>query len=73
MKLSKYKRWRALLPRVIAKQQVKKEQTHPVCLHAVDKYENVENVNTQNGYETTSKKGTDEKKTDLFFLSCKCV
>ena len=33
MNLSKYKRLRALLHRVIAKQQSKIEQTHPVCLH----------------------------------------
>ena len=65
MNLSKCKKWRALLHRVIAKQQAKREQTHPVCLHAVEKYvclhagekyEKVENVNTQNDYETTSKK-----------------
>ena len=37
-------RWRALLHRVIAKQQANKEQTHPVCLQAVEKYEKVENV-----------------------------
>ena len=35
MNLSKYKRWRVLLHRVIAKQQAKKEQSHPVCSHAV--------------------------------------
>ena len=62
MNLSKYKWWRALLQRVIAKQQSKREQTHPVYLQ-VQKYEKVENVNTQNDYET-SKKRTD-KKTDL--------
>ena len=48
-----------LLHRETAKQQVKKnnkKQTHPVRLHAVDKYENAENVNTQNGYGTMSKK-----------------
>ena len=56
MNLTKYKRWRVLLHRVIAKQQAKKEQSHPVCLHAVDKYENVENVNTQNNDERTSKR-----------------
>ena len=56
MNLSKYKRWRALLHKVIAKQQGKIEQTHPVCLQAVDKYEKVENVNTQNDFETTNKK-----------------
>ena len=55
MNLSKYKRWKTLLHRVIAKQQVKREQTHPVCLHAVEKYEKVDNINTQNDHETTSK------------------
>ena len=44
-----------------------------MCLHAVDKYENVENVNTQNDYETASKRWIDKTKTDLFFMSCKCV
>ena len=47
MNLTKNKRWRVLLPRVIVKQEAEKEQTHPVCLHGEDKYENVENVNTQ--------------------------
>ena len=56
MNLSKYKRWRALLHRVIAKQQSKREQTHPACFHAVGKYKKVESTNTQNDYETTSKK-----------------
>ena len=55
MNLSKYKRWRVLLLRVIAKQS-KREQTHPVCLHEVENYEKVESVNTQKDYETTSKK-----------------
>ena len=40
MNLSKYKRWRALLPKVIAKQQAKRDQTHPMCLIAVKKYQN---------------------------------
>ena len=56
MNLSKYKRWRALLHRVIAKQQAKREHTYHVCLLALEKFEKVENVNTQNDYETTSKK-----------------
>ena len=60
MNLSRYKRWIALLHRVIAKQQVKRKQSHPVCLHAVEKYEKVENVNKQNHYKTASKKGTDK-------------
>ena len=55
MNLSKYKLSRALLCRVITKQQSKREQAHPVCLQEVQKYEKVENVNTQNDYETTSK------------------
>ena len=37
MRLSKYKRWRAILHRVIAKQQTKREQTHSVCFYAVEK------------------------------------
>ena len=48
MNLSKYKRWRALLHRVIAKQQAKREQTHLVCLHTVEKCAKLENANTQN-------------------------
>ena len=32
MKMSKHKRWRA--HRVIAKQQSKREQTHPVFIHS---------------------------------------
>ena len=55
MNLSKYKLSRVLLCRVITKQQSKREQAHPVCLQEVQKYEKVENVNTQNDYETTSK------------------
>ena len=42
--------------RVIAKQRAKREQTHPVCSHAVERYEKVESINTQNNYEITSKK-----------------
>ena len=40
---------------MIAKQQEKKEQTHLVCLHTAEKYEKVESVSTQNGYQTASK------------------
>ena len=47
MNLSQYKKWRVLLHRVIAKEQAKREQTHPVCLHAVEKFEKVGNANTQ--------------------------
>ena len=39
----------------------------------MEKYKKVENDNTQNDYETTSKTLTDKKKTDLFFVFCKCV
>ena len=73
MNLSNYKRNRALLPREIAKQQAQREQTHPVCLNAVEKYEKVNNVNIQNDYETTNKKLTDKKKGNLFFMFCKCI
>ena len=41
---------------MIAKQQAKREQTNPVRLHILGKYEKVENINTQNDYKTTSKK-----------------
>ena len=59
--------WRALLHSVIAKQQAKRNQGHPACLHAVEKYEKMENVNTQNDYETMSKKWTDKKENRLAF------
>ena len=55
----------ALLDRVIAKQQSKREQTHPVCLHILEKYKKVESINTQNDYKITSKKWADKKKTDF--------
>ena len=60
MNLSKYKWCRALLHRVIAKQQSKRQQAHPVCLQELKKNEKVESVNTQNDYKTTSKKWTDK-------------
>ena len=41
---------------MIAKQHAKREQTHPVCLHTIEKYKKVESVNMQNDYKTTSKK-----------------
>ena len=70
MNLSKYIGWRALLHRVTAKQQSKREQTHSASLHVVEKCEKVEGVNTQNDYETTSKRGTKRKKTcPLCFLN----
>ena len=71
--MSLYKCWRALLNRVIAKQQSKREQAHPVCLQEVQKYKKVESVNkTLNDYETLSKKWTD-KKADLIFVFRKCL
>ena len=42
--------------RVIAKQQAKKEQTHPVYLHRVEKCKKVESVNTLNDYKAAIKK-----------------
>ena len=50
-----YKRWRALIYRVISKQKTKREQTHPMCLNAVANDEKVERVDAQNDYKTTSK------------------
>ena len=44
-----------------------------MCLHTAEKYEKVESINTQNDYKTANKKWTDKKKTDLFFVFCKCV
>ena len=41
---------------MIVKQPAKREQTHPVCSHAVEKYEMVKSVNANNDYKTTSKK-----------------
>ena len=69
--MSKYKRWRELLNRMIVKRQAKKEQTHPVCLHAVEKYEKLKNVNAENDYKTASKKWADKKKTDYLCLNSK--
>ena len=56
---------------MIVKQQAKREHAYPVCLHTIEKYEKVESINTQNDYETTSKKWTDKKKTNLFCVFCK--
>ena len=42
-------KWRG---RGIAKQGAGRKQTHPLCLHAVGKYGKVENINSQNDYET---------------------
>ena len=33
---------------VIAKQQGKREQTHPVCLHTAEKYKKVKSINIEN-------------------------
>ena len=63
--MQKYKRWGALIYRVIAKQRAKREETHPVRLHAVEKFEKKES-DIQNDYKTSSKKWTDKKKTNLF-------
>ena len=41
------RRWRVLIYRMIVK-QAKREQTLPVCLPAVEKYEKVESINTKN-------------------------
>ena len=39
--------------RVIVKQRANIEHAHPVYLHAVEKYEKLESVNTQNDQETS--------------------
>ena len=39
------KKWRALIYKVVAKQQAKREQTYLVCLLAVEKYAKVESIN----------------------------
>ena len=57
-----YKSCEAIIYRVIAKQRARKEQTHPLCLHAVEKYGKVENVNTKNDYKTTSKNEQTKRK-----------
>ena len=48
-----------LVYRMIAKQWAKREQTHSVRLHTVEKYKKVEIANTQNDYKTTGKKWVD--------------
>ena len=53
---------------MIAKQLLKRKQTHPVSLLAVEKYEKVESINKQNYYETTSKKWAAKKETNLCVL-----
>ena len=58
---------------MITKQRAKREQTHLVGLHVVEKFEKKESVNTQIDYKTTNKKWTDKKKTNLFCEFCKSV
>ena len=45
--MQKVQKWRVLIYRVIVKQHAKREQTHPVYLHAMEKYKKVESVNIQ--------------------------
>ena len=52
MNLSKHKRWRAHSDC----KTIKKRTDLSVCLYAAEKYEKVESINTQNDYETASKK-----------------
>ena len=54
MNMSKYKRRRALLHRVIVKQQSNRKQTHSACSHEVEKCEKAERVKIQNDYEAAS-------------------
>ena len=66
-----YKRWRALLHTAIAKQQLRREQTHPVCSNEVEINEKEESLNTQTDYETTSKNEQIKRKqtSSLFFVN----
>ena len=66
-----YKRWRALLHTAIVEQQLRREQTHPVCSHGVEINEKEESLNTQTDYETTSKNEQIKKKqtSSLFFVN----
>ena len=61
-----------LLHRLIAKQS-KKEQTHLACLHAVENYEKVESINTQNDLVTASKKMRRKKENIVVLLFRNCV
>ena len=66
-----YKRWRALLHTAIVEQQLRREQTHPVCSHGVEINEKEESLNTQTDYETTSKNEQIKRKqtSSLFFVN----
>ena len=55
--------WRVLIYRVISKQHAIRGQTHPVCLHAMEK---VESVDMQNDYEKTSKNEQIKRKQTCF-------
>ena len=44
-----------------------------MCLHVVENVEKVASANTQDDYETTSKKWTGKKKADVFIVFCTCV
>ena len=57
--------------RLIVKQWAKREQIYPVGLHTVENYEKVESVNTKDDPETTSRKWTDKKRTNLLCAFCK--
>ena len=54
---------------VTVKQQAKWEQTYHVCLHALEKYEKVESINTLNDYTITGKKWTDKKTCSVCFVN----
>ena len=53
---------------VVAKQWAIKEQTHPVGLHVVEKYEKLKSV-TKNDYETASKKWTEKESKLVLYVS----
>ena len=51
-----------------AKQRAKRGQTHPVCLHAMEKYKKAGCFNAQNDYKTASEKWTDKQTYSLCFV-----
>ena len=65
MNLSKHKRWRVLLHRVI-KKQAKKEQTHPVCLNMQWISTKMWRMFVHNNYKTISKNEQIKRKQTCF-------
>ena len=71
MNPSMYKKWRALLHRLIVKLVKKRTDTFCVFTHS-GKVQKEGSVNTHNDLVTTSNKWADNKKTNLIFVFCNC-